>query len=218
MAVKRSAAASEITTTDIATQQQRQIKLKIKELNVINIGNSEIQDFDDSKIYDFKDGKVKFQGIIYPLKDKWFLSTNWIRRFSPYTSNFSQELQVFVKSQKLSEALNHMAARVVFKMGRRFLIAYENPIEGAYAKISKKCKIYNEAKQDISDKFDWKMQQQKMKFLFEIFGFYVFPEKNSNNSLLKVVCKIIQCQQGVEAEGEGAEESDEDTYYDVCLF
>ena len=186
-----------------------------------------IEEFNTSSLYNMKDKMQKWKGAIYNLKQKWFLTTKWIKNYAPYTSTFTNEPQVFIECSTLSAIFNHMAGMMSCRLneeerlyGANQIHGYVNQVEGIYAKMGKKWRVFDEEKVEVTASFEWKTLRQKLHFLFEIFGYFVF-EDNNKEKQVKVISKIVQIQHHIVPEkGEEAAEFDNDNKleYSICMF
>lgn len=198
--------------------------------NFIDTGAQSIQELDHASLYMVKEHVQKWKGAMYNLKQKWFLISSWIKHYSPYVSTFNGEQQVFIECSNLVSTFNHMSQVMACKLndaeqlyGAHLLHGYNFPVEGIYAKMGKSWRVFDELKVDITDSFQWKVaeQHQKLRFLFEIYGYFTF-EGGNKEKMVKVVSKIVQIQRRIVPDNsDEAAEYDNNpraSVYNICMF
>ena len=193
-------------------------------INFIDISIQEIEAFDSTSLYLVKEKVQKWKGFMYNLRNRWLLTTDWVKHYASFISNFTNETQIFIEDAKLSAIVNHMARKMADRLnedgglfGANQVHGYANQVEGVYAKFGKTWHVYNKEKANITSGFDWKTPRQKLRFLFEIFGYFVFEESMSKEMQVKVVYKILQVQNHIVPE-KGEEANEYMNENNVCLF
>ena len=129
--------------------------------NFIDTSVQGIEEFDNTALYIVKEKVQKWKGAMYNFKNKWFLTTKWIKNYAPYTSSFTNEPQVFIECSTLSAVFNHMAGMMSCRLneenwlyGANQIHGYVNQVEGIYAKMGKTWWVFNEEKVDVTRSFE----------------------------------------------------------------
>ena len=196
-------------------------------LNIIDLSTkagADMTEYDASTLYKFKEPAKFNHGMMYLLREQWFLTTPVFTKYATFKSIFNKdENHCFISSAELASCLNHIANKAYMKLKGSYthIKAFDYGTQSNYLTLSKNFTVFDEDGVNISKQgFDLKSAppNYKVKFLIKVFGIYVYEHQNSRK--LKVSIKIEQMKLCGPNELTAAHDNAnfDQSYMEVCLL